>query len=74
MPHRYTPGTMDDVKICLYYCAEDMKVETKGDVPVVAKTVADLRLLSTWPRGLVLIVPKLGERFPESVVEVDRAS
>jgi hypothetical protein len=51
-----------------------MKVEVKRDVPVVAKTVGDLRSLSTWPPGLVLNFPRPGDRYPESVVEVERAS
>jgi hypothetical protein len=51
-----------------------MKVEVKGDVPVVAKTVGDLRSLSTWPPGLILNFPRLGDRDPKSVVEVERAS
>jgi len=51
-----------------------MKVEVKRDVPVVAKTVGDLRSLSTWPPGLILNFPRPGDRYPESVVEVERAS
>jgi hypothetical protein len=67
---------MDEVRRCLDLsdCAAEMNVEVKRDVPLVAETVAELRALSTWPPGLVLIVPKLGERHSESVVEVDRAS
>jgi hypothetical protein len=51
-----------------------MKVEVKRDVPVVAKTVGELRSLSTWPPGFFLSLPLPGDRYPESVVEVDRAS
>ena len=51
-----------------------MKVEVKRDVPVVAKTVADLRSLSTWPPGLILTFPDPATVIPESVVEVERAS
>jgi hypothetical protein len=51
-----------------------MKVEVKRDVPVIAKTVGDLRSLSTWPPGLILNFPRLGDRHPKSVVEVERAS
>ena len=51
-----------------------MKVEVKRDVPVVAKTVGDLRSLCTWPPGLILNFPRLGDRHPESVVEVEGAS
>jgi hypothetical protein len=48
-----------------------MKVEVKRDVPVIAKTVADLRSLATWPSGLILNFPRPGDRYPESVVEVE---
>jgi hypothetical protein len=51
-----------------------MKVEVKRDVPVVAKTVADLRSLPTRPPGLVLSLPLPGDRYPDSVGEVDWAS
>ena len=50
-----------------------MKVEVKPGVPVVAKTVGDLRSLATWPPGLVLNFPRPGDRYPGSVVEVERA-
>jgi hypothetical protein len=33
---------------------DNMRVEIGTDVPVSAKTVAELRALSTWPGGLVL--------------------
>jgi hypothetical protein len=51
-----------------------MKVEVKRDVPVIAKTVADLRSLATWSPGLILSLPLPGDRYPESVVEVEQAS
>jgi len=51
-----------------------MKVEVKGDIPVVAKTVADLCSLPTWPPGLILDFPRPGDRYPESVVVVERGS
>jgi len=49
-----------------------MKVEVKCDVPVVAETVVDLRSLST--PGLISNFRSPGDRYPESVVEVERAS
>jgi hypothetical protein len=72
VPDRYTPKNIDDVRTCLRGCDENMKVEVKSGVPVVAKTVAELRLLHTWPPGLVLIIPR--PRYRESVVQVERAS
>ena len=67
---RYKPETIDEVRTCLD-CPDYMKVEVKGDAPVAAKTVADLRSLATWPSGLILNFPRPGDRYPESVVEVE---
>jgi hypothetical protein len=71
---RHTPETMDEVRKCLDHCPSYMKVEVKPGVPVVAKTVGDLRSLATWPSGLVLNFPRPGDRYPGSVVEVELAS
>ena len=70
---RHAPQTIQDLRTCLRGYPPYMKVEVKPDVPVVAKTVGDLRSLSTWP-PLDLDFPRLGDRHPESVVEVERAS
>ena len=50
---------------CLDHRPDYMKVEVKRDIPVVAKTVGDLRSLSTWPPGLALSLPLPGDRYPE---------
>jgi hypothetical protein len=71
---RHTPEDIQGVRACLHGYPPYMKVEVKGDVPVFAKTVADLRSLSTWPPGLVLNFPRPGDRYPASVVMVERAS
>jgi hypothetical protein len=71
---RHAPQTIQDLRTCLRGYPPYMKVEVKRDVPVVAKTVGDLRSLSTWPPGLVLNFPRPGDRHPKSVVEVERAS
>jgi hypothetical protein len=71
---RCAPKTMHDLRTCLRGYPSYMKVEVQRDLPVVAKTVADLRSLSTWPPGLILNFPRPGDRYPESVVEVERAS
>ena len=71
---RHAPQTIQALRTCLRGYPPYMKVEVKGDVPVVAKTVGDLRSLSTWPPGLILNFPRLGDRDPKSVVEVERAS
>jgi hypothetical protein len=71
---RYKPQTIQDLRTCLRGYPPYMKVEVKRDVPVLAKTVADLRSLPTWPPGLVLNFPSPGDRYPSSVVEVEQAS
>jgi hypothetical protein len=71
---RYQPATMEEVRKCLDYCPADMKVDVKSDVPLVAKNVGDLCSLSSWQPGLTLNFPSRGDRYPESVVVVERAS
>lgn len=68
---RYTPSTIESVRKILGGL-DDMNVEIELGVPLVAKTVTDLCSLSVWPSGLILIVPH--ERYPESVVKVERGS
>jgi hypothetical protein len=59
-------------KLLLSY-RDNLRVEIEAGVPIVAKTVAELRALSTWPGPLVLDVHiDLDPRF--SVVTVRRAS
>jgi hypothetical protein len=59
-------------KLLLGY-RDNMRVEIESDVAVTAKTVADLRVIPTWPDGLALdIHVDLDPRL--SVVRVERAS
>ena len=59
----YTPKTLDEVRRCLSGCSGQTPVELEDGIPVTAKTVADLRALSTWPRGdWVLDVPVNGDQ------------
>ena len=68
---RYTPKTVGDLLLVLSGLDSNMPVEVEPDIPLAAKTVADLRALTAWPRGLVLIVPR-DRGHPESVVKVER--
>ena len=55
---KYTPKTLDEVRRCLGGYSGKTPDEIEDGIPVTAKTVADLRALSTWPRGdWVLDVP-----------------
>jgi len=71
---RHTPEDIAGVRACLHGYPPYMKVEVRGDIPVVAKTVADLCSLSAWQSGLILNFPRPGDRYPESVVVVERGS
>jgi hypothetical protein len=68
--HRYGPQTIGMLRICLGGCPDDMEVEVKLGVPLVAKTVAELRALNAWSPDWALIVPYPA---PRSVVEVEVA-
>ena len=70
---RYAANTIEEMQKLLLGYRDNMRVEIGSDVPVSAKTVADLRALPTWPDGLVLdIHVDLDPRL--SVVRVERAS
>ena len=67
---RYAPRNMDELRTCLgtVHC---MPVEVERCLPVSATIVTELRALSVWPSGLVLIVSTVSDpRF--SVVKVER--
>ena len=49
--------------------SDDIKVEADEDTGLAEKTVGELRARSTWPRGLVVIIPPR-EAQPEAVVNV----
>ena len=70
---RYPANTIDDMRSLLVGYRDNMRVEIGTDVPVSAKTVAELRALFTWPDGLVLDIHiDLDPRM--SVVRLERAS
>jgi hypothetical protein len=48
-----------------------MRIETERGIGVSAKTVGELRKLTTWPENLVITTPQ--ERRPESVVKISKA-
>jgi hypothetical protein len=70
---RYSANTIEDIQRLLLGYRDNMRVEIDTGVAVTAKTVGDLRALSTWPNGLALnIHTDLDPRL--SVVRVVRAS
>ena len=56
MPNvKFTPKNIEEVREVLIDLPADLEIELETGVPLDAKTVEDLRLLSTWPHGLRLI-------------------
>ena len=70
---RYSANTTEEMQKLLVGYRDNMRVEVETGIAITAKTVADLRALSTWPDGLVLSVHvDLDPRL--SIVTVERAS
>jgi hypothetical protein len=68
---RYKPKNIDALHIALGGLPNKMRVEADGGIRVSAKTVGDLRKVTTWPENLVITTPQ--ERHPESVVKISKA-
>ena len=70
---KYSVETIEAMQKHLVSYRDNLRVEVESVVPVLARTVAELRSLSTWPRHLVLDVHiDLDPRL--SVLTVRRAS
>ena len=70
---RYSANTIEEMHKLLFGYRDNMRVEIEPGVAITAKTVAELRALSTWPEGLALNIHiDLDPRL--SVVKVERAS
>jgi len=69
---RYKPKSIAALHIALGGLPDNMRVEADPNVGVSAKTVGQLRKVTTWPENLAIAVPQ--ERLPESVVIVSKAS
>ncbi len=56
MPYvKAIPRSARDARVHLEDFPDDLEIELETGVPLSAKTVGDLRSLSTWPTGLRLI-------------------
>jgi hypothetical protein len=69
---RYKPKSITALQVALGGLPDAMHVEADRDVRVSAKTVGELRRMSTWPDNLVITTPQ--ERYPESAIRVSKAS
>jgi hypothetical protein len=69
---RYKPRSIAALQIALGGFPDTMRVEADQDIGVSAKTVGELRKITTWPENLAITTPQ--ERYPESTIRVGRAS
>ena len=69
---RYKPKSTAALHVALGGLPDKMRVELDADVGVSAKTVGELRKVTTWPENLVIATPQ--ERYPDSAVKVSKAS
>ena len=69
---RYKPKSIAALHIALGGLPAKMRVEVDRDTGVTAKTVGELRKVTTWPENLVITTPQ--ERFPESAVKISKVS
>ena len=68
---RYKLQSSDQLRACLGRVPDDIRVEVERGLAVSAETVADLRLLSDLPPGLILVInSELDPRF--NVIRVER--
>jgi hypothetical protein len=71
---RYVPRSVGDLHSVLNRRLPDqMPVEAFEETGILAKSVGELRRLSSWPRGLVVETPRDPSR-PESIVRISKAS
>ena len=68
---RYKLQSSDQLRACLGRVPDDIRVEVERGLAVRAETVADLRLLSDLPPGLILVMnSELDLQF--NVIRVER--
>jgi hypothetical protein len=69
---RYKPRSVAALQIALGGFPDKMCVEADQDLGVSAKTVGELRKVTTWPENLAVITPDA--YYPESTIKVGKAS
>jgi hypothetical protein len=69
---RYRPKSIAALHIALGGLPAGMRVEADAGTGVSAKTVGELRKVTTWSENLVVTTPQ--ERHPESAVKISKAS
>ncbi len=68
---QYKPKSLGALHIALGGLPGHMRIEVEPGISVSAKTVGELRKLTSWPENLVITTPQ--ERHSESAVKVSKA-
>ena len=71
-PIQYKPKSLGALHIALGGLPGNMRIEVEPGIAVSAKTVGELRKVTSWPENLVITTPQ--ERDSQSVVKVSKAS
>jgi hypothetical protein len=69
---RYKAKNVAALQVALAGLPDRMRVEADPDIGITAKTVGELRKVTTWPEGCVVATPQ--ERDRASAVRLSRAS
>ena len=69
---QYKPKSLGALHIALGGLPGNMRIEVEPGIAVSAKTVGELRKVTSWPENLVITTPQ--ERDSQSVVKVSKAS
>jgi hypothetical protein len=71
---RYVPRNVGDLHSVLNRrLSDEMPVEASEETGISAKSVGELRRLSSWPGGLVVETPR-DHSLPESKVKISKTS
>jgi hypothetical protein len=69
---QYKVKSIGALHIALGGLPRHMRLEVERGVEVSAKTVGELRNMTSWPENAVITIPQ--QHDPESVVKVSKAS
>jgi hypothetical protein len=69
---QYKPKNIGALHIALGGLPGHMRIDAEPGIGVSAKTVGELRKVTSWPENLVITTPP--EHYAESVIKVSRAS
>ena len=69
---RFKPKSVPALHIALGGLPAKMRVDADSDIGVPAKTVGELRKMTTWSENLVVMIPQAHDH--ESVVKISKAS